>query len=89
MRPNNSCACNDCPHMKLNTLEKIYLCLKYELPELMMDEELRLKAKIPMDRMLEISAKANSERPKDFWHYRAPSPRINAIHLWRGLKTTK
>ena len=56
--PNNSCACNDCPHMKLNTLEKIYLCLKYELPELLMDEELRLKAKIPIDRMLEISAKA-------------------------------
>ena len=55
--PNNSCACNDCPHMKLNTLEKIYTCLKYELPELTMDEELRLKAKIPIDRMLEISAK--------------------------------
>jgi quinolinate synthase len=56
--PNNSCACNDCPHMKLNTLEKIYLCLKYELPELVMDEELRKKAKVPIDRMLEISAKA-------------------------------
>lgn len=53
--PNNSCACNDCPHMKLNTLEKIYLCLKYELPELLMEEELRLKAKAPIDRMLEIS----------------------------------
>jgi len=56
--PNNSCACNDCPHMKLNTLEKIYLCLKYELPELLMDEELRIKSKIPIDRMLEISAQA-------------------------------
>lgn len=56
--PNNACACNDCPHMKLNTLEKIYLCLKYELPELTMDEDLRIKAKIPMDRMLEISANA-------------------------------
>lgn len=56
--PNNSCACNDCPHMKLNTLEKIYICLKYELPELQMDEDLRVKAKIPIDRMLEISAKA-------------------------------
>lgn len=53
--PNNACACNDCPHMKLNTLEKIYLCLKYELPELTMDEELRIKAKLPMDRMLAIS----------------------------------
>ena len=56
--PNNACACNDCPHMKLNTLEKIYLCLKYELPELLMDEDLRIQAKIPIDRMLEISEKA-------------------------------
>jgi quinolinate synthase len=55
--PNNSCACNDCPYMKLNTLEKLYLCLKYETPEIRMDEELRLAAKKPMDRMLEISAK--------------------------------
>ena len=55
--PNNSCACNDCPHMKLNTLEKIYLCMKYEQPEILMEEELRLKAKLPIDRMLEISAK--------------------------------
>jgi quinolinate synthase len=56
--PNNSCACNDCPHMKLNSLEKIYLCMEYETPEITMDEELRLAAKKPMDRMLEISAKA-------------------------------
>ena len=55
--PNNSCACNDCPHMKLNTLEKLYLCMEYELPEITMDEELRLAAKKPIDRMLEISAK--------------------------------
>ena len=55
--PNNSCACNDCPHMKLNTLEKLYLCMKYELPEITMDETLRLAAKKPIDRMLEISAK--------------------------------
>ena len=54
--PNNACACNDCPYMKLNTLEKLYLCMKYELPEITMDEELRLKAKKPIDRMLEISA---------------------------------
>ncbi len=54
--PNNSCACNDCPHMKLNTLEKLYLCLKYEIPEIIMDEELRLAAKRPIDRMLQISA---------------------------------
>lgn len=53
--PNNACACNDCPHMKLNTLEKLYLCMQYELPELTMDEALRLAAKKPIDRMLDIS----------------------------------
>ena len=54
--PDNACACNDCPYMKLNTLEKLYLCLKYETPEITMDEELRIAAKKPIDRMLEISA---------------------------------
>ena len=53
--PNNSCACNDCPHMKLNTLEKLYLCMKYELPEIIMDEQLRIAAKKPIERMLAIS----------------------------------
>lgn len=56
--PNNACACNDCPHMKLNTLEKLYLCMEYEEPEITMDEELRIAAKKPIDRMLDISAKA-------------------------------
>ncbi|MBI5858287.1 MAG: quinolinate synthase NadA [Sphingobacteriales bacterium] len=56
--PNNSCACNDCPHMKLNTLEKLYLCMEYEIPEITMDEELRLAALRPIKRMLEISSKA-------------------------------
>ncbi|HUH75669.1 MAG TPA: quinolinate synthase NadA [Chitinophagales bacterium] len=56
--PNNSCACNDCPYMKRNTLEKIYNCMKYGQPEILMDEELRLKAKLPIDRMLELSAQA-------------------------------
>ena len=55
--PENTCACNDCPYMKLNTLEKLYLCMKYEVPEIEMEESLRLAAKIPMDRMMEISAK--------------------------------
>jgi quinolinate synthase len=55
--PNNSCACNDCPHMKLNTLEKLYLCMQFELPEINMDESLRLAARKPIDRMLEISAR--------------------------------
>jgi len=56
--PTNSCACNDCPHMKLNSLEKLYLCMEYETPEITMDEELRIAAKKPINRMLEISAKA-------------------------------
>jgi quinolinate synthase len=56
--PDNSCACNECPHMKRNTLEKVYLCMEYEQPEILMDEELRLQAKKSIDRMLEISAKA-------------------------------
>lgn len=53
--PDNACACNDCPHMKLNTLEKLYLCMKYEQPEILMDESLRLAAKKPIDKMLELS----------------------------------
>jgi len=56
--PDNSCACNECPHMKRNTLEKVYLCMEYEQPEILMEEELRLQAKKSIDRMLEISAKA-------------------------------
>jgi quinolinate synthase len=55
--PNNACACNDCPYMKLNTLEKIYNCLKYESPEILMDDALIEKAKKPLLRMLELSAK--------------------------------
>jgi quinolinate synthase len=53
--PNNNCACNDCPHMKLNTLEKLYISMKYEMPEIIMDEQIRIAAKKPIDRMLEIS----------------------------------
>lgn len=53
--PDNACACNDCPHMKRNTLEKVYLCLKYEQPEIIMDESLRLAARKPIDRMLALS----------------------------------
>ena len=56
--PENNCACNDCPHMKRNTLEKLYLCMEYEVPEITMEEELRLAAKKPIERMLEISKKA-------------------------------
>ncbi|MBV8254668.1 MAG: quinolinate synthase NadA [Chitinophaga sp.] len=56
--PNNACACNDCPHMKLNTLEKLYLCMEYEQPEITMEESLRVAALKPIERMLAISAAA-------------------------------
>ncbi|MBY0349073.1 MAG: quinolinate synthase NadA [Hydrotalea flava] len=56
--PNNNCACNDCPYMKLNTLEKVYNTLLYELPEITMEEDLRIAAKKPLDRMLAISKAA-------------------------------
>jgi|SRR5579862_829373 len=55
--PNNNCACNDCPHMKLNTLEKLYLCLEYEEPEINLAPSLIEAARRPIDRMLEISAR--------------------------------
>ena len=50
-----SCACNDCPYMKKNTLQKLYICMKYELPEIILPEELIVKAKKPILRMLELS----------------------------------
>jgi quinolinate synthase len=55
--PNNNCACNECPYMKLNTIEKIYIALKHEQPELIMDKNLIEKAKLPIVKMLDLSAK--------------------------------
>ena len=55
--PNNSCACNDCPHMRRNTLEKLYLCMKNEQPEIFVPEHIIEKAVVPIERMLEISAR--------------------------------
>ena len=54
--PNNSCACNDCPYMKRNTLEKLYLCLKNGLPEVSVPADIIVQARKPIERMLEISA---------------------------------
>lgn len=54
--PNSSCACNECPFMRLNTLEKVYLALRDEKPEIWLPEELRIKALQPLQRMLEWSA---------------------------------
>jgi quinolinate synthase len=55
--PNNACACNDCPHMKLNTLEKLYNAMRFELPEIELSEDIIFRARRPIERMLEISEK--------------------------------
>lgn len=56
--PNNSCACNECPHMKRNTMEKLYLCMEYEQPEITLPEDVIRDARASIDRMLEISKQA-------------------------------
>lgn len=56
--PNDStCACNECSFMRLNTMKKLYNCLKYEMPEIFVDETVQRKALLPIKRMLEISKK--------------------------------
>ncbi|WP_291091310.1 quinolinate synthase NadA [Empedobacter sp. UBA7494] len=52
-----SCNCSECFYMKLSTLEKLYLCMKYELPEIQIEEELRVKALAAINRMLDLSEK--------------------------------
>ncbi|MBK8347722.1 MAG: quinolinate synthase NadA [Saprospiraceae bacterium] len=56
--PTNNCACNDCPHMKRNTMEKLYLSMKYELPEIILEDWVIEKGRKCIDAMLEVSAKA-------------------------------
>ncbi len=56
--PNNTCACNDCPHMKRNTMEKLYLAMEHELPEIHLDDWIIEQGVASIDRMLEISAAA-------------------------------
>lgn len=51
----DTCNCSECHFMKLNTMQKLYLCMKYELPEILMDEEIRIKALRPINKMLEMS----------------------------------
>jgi quinolinate synthase len=53
--PEADCACNECPYMRLNTLEKIYLALRDLTPQIEMDEDLRQKALVPLKRMLTLS----------------------------------
>lgn len=53
--PDSTCACNQCPYMKLNTMEKLYLCMKDQKPEITLDEEIRLRALKPLQKMMEMS----------------------------------
>lgn len=54
-KEDNTCACSECAFMKVNTLEKLYSCLKNESPEMLLSEELRIEAFKPIERMLELS----------------------------------
>ncbi len=51
----DSCSCNDCPYMKMNTMEKLFLCMKNKSPEILIDENIRMKALVPIERMLAMS----------------------------------
>ena len=53
----NTCACSECPYMKMNNMKKLYLCMKYELPEIHVPEDTQKKALVPIQRMLDISSK--------------------------------
>ena len=53
--PMNNCACNECPHMRLNTLEKLYLAMKHRSPEIVLSKEIRIAALKPIQRMLDMS----------------------------------
>ena len=54
--PDSGCSCNECPYMRLNTLEKVYLCMRDRRPEITLPEELRVRCLAPLERMLEMSA---------------------------------
>lgn len=56
--PDNTCACNECPHMRRNTLEKLYLCMKHEQPEIHLDQWVIDEGRACIDRMLKVSARA-------------------------------
>ena len=56
--PTNNCACNECPHMRLNTMEKLYLAMKYEQPEVILPEWVIEQGRASIDKMLDVSTKA-------------------------------
>lgn len=53
----NTCACSECPYMKMNNMKKLYLCMKYELPEIHVSKAIQKKALVPIQRMLDISSR--------------------------------
>ncbi len=59
--PDSTCACNECPYMKLNTREKLYLCMRDRKPEITMDESLRLRALAPLQRMLDLTSNSSTD----------------------------
>lgn len=62
--PATTCACNECPHMRLNSLEKLYLAMKNRAPEITIPEDIRIAALKPMQRMLEMSAQISAVKQK-------------------------
>ena len=54
--PESECACNECPHMRLNTLEKVYLCMRDRQPEIVLPEDLRQRCLVPLQKMLDVAA---------------------------------
>lgn len=56
-KEDNTCACSECPYMKMNSMMKLYLCMEYELPEIHVPEDIQEKALVPIQRMLEISSR--------------------------------
>jgi quinolinate synthase len=53
--PDANCACNECPYMKLNTMEKLYLCMKHRAPEIVLEQQVMERALLPIQRMLAMS----------------------------------
>ena len=53
--PEANCACNECPHMRKDTLEKLYLCMKNKTPQIILSDEIISKARIPIEKMLQMS----------------------------------
>ena len=60
-KENNTCACSECGYMRLNTLEKLYLCMKYETPAVEVDKSIQERALLPIERMLDISNRVLSD----------------------------